>query len=107
MKEYSACTVMQKDAMLSDDVWIDEKLIPVNGRLEFSFANDKRPRGVPRNQICVACAVNGLGSRYAEIAGRYHISSVQCIRTYGRHIAKGSAFTCRGYRSKGLSAAKT
>lgn len=96
MKVYAACAEIQKDTMLSGEVWIDEKLIPVNGRLEFRFANGKKPRGVSRNQVCVACAVDSSGNRYAEVAGRGHITSTQCVKTYGSHIAKGSAITHDG-----------
>ncbi len=96
MKIYTAAYEMQKSAMLSGEVWIDEKLIPVNGRLEFRFAGGKKPRGVSRNQICVACAVDSAGNRYAEVAGRGHISSAQCLRTYGRHIAKGASIVHDG-----------
>ncbi len=91
MKVYSACAEIQKDAMLSGQAWIDEKLIPVNCRLEFRFPDGSKPRGVSRNQVCVACAVDTYGNRYAEIAGKGHITSAQCVKTYGGHIAKGSA----------------
>ena len=73
MKVYSACAEIQKDAMLSGQVWIDEKFIPVDCRLEFRFPDGSKPRRVSRNQVCAACAANMHGNRYAEVSGEGHI----------------------------------
>lgn len=90
MKVYAAALEMRKASMLSAKVWIDEKLIPVNDSQIYRFESGKKPRGVSRNQVCIACAVDSSGNRYAEVAGRGHISGAQCVRTYGAHIKKGS-----------------
>ena len=43
-----------------------------------------------RMKVFAACAVASNGARYAEVAGKGHITSAECVRTYGAHIAKGS-----------------
>lgn len=91
MEVYTAAKKMREGAVLSGVVWIDEKLIPVNEGLIWRRPDGKKPRGVSRNQIAVACAVDADGNRYAEVAGKGHISSLQCLKTYGKHIATGSA----------------
>lgn len=96
MKIYTAARKIRDGALLSGRVWIDEKLIPVNRGQIWRKPDGKKPRGVSRNQVCVACAVDGEGNRYAEVAGKGHISSLQCLKTYGKHIAKGSALVHDG-----------
>ena len=76
--------------MLSGKCWIDEALVPVNEGVCFRLEGGKKPRGVSRNQAVIACAVDSSGNRIAIEAGRGHITSAACIRTYGAHIKKGS-----------------
>lgn len=90
MKIYTAAFEIQKTAMLSGKVWLDEALIPVNDGIAYRFPSGKKPRGVSRNQAIIACAVDSLGNRIAVEAGRGHITSAKCVRTYGVHIANGS-----------------
>ena len=61
----------------------DEKLISVNGGLIWRRPDGKKPRGA-------------AGNRYAEVAGKGHISSLQCLKTCGKHIAPGSAIVHDG-----------
>ncbi len=90
MKIYGAAFEIQKKAMLSGKCWIDEALVPVNEGVCFRLEGGKKPRGVSRNQAVIACAVDSFGNRIAIEAGRGHITSAACIRTYGAHIKKGS-----------------
>lgn len=87
MKIYKAAGEIAMASVLSGDVWIDEKLISVNERLIAAKPNGLRYAGCSRNQICVACAVDGSGRRFAQIAGRGHITSKRCVEVYGPHIA--------------------
>ncbi len=96
MKAYTAAKKIRDGASLSGRVWIDEKPIPVNRGQIWRKRDGKKPRGVSRNQVCVACAIDGEGNRYAEVAGKGHISSLQCLKTCGKHIAKGSAIVHDG-----------
>ena len=90
MKVYAAAFEMQKGATLSGKCWIDEALVPVNNCICFRFGDGRKPRGVSRNQAVLACAVDSSGNRIALEAGRGHITSAACVRTYGARIAKGS-----------------
>ena len=90
MKIYTAAFEIQKTAMLSREVWLDEALIPVNEGMAYRFPSGKKPRGVSRNQAIIACAVDSKGNRIAVEAGRGHITSAKCVKTYGVHIAKGT-----------------
>ncbi len=90
MKVYAAAFEIQKETMLSGKCWIDEALVPVNEGVCFRLEGGKKPRGVSRNQAVIACAVDSAGNRIAVEAGRGHITSASCVRTYGAHIAKGS-----------------
>ena len=90
MKVYTAAFEMQKSAILSGKCWIDEALVPVNDGIAYRFPGGKKPKGVSRNQAIIACAVDGRGNRIALEAGRGHITSAKCVKTYGEHIAKGT-----------------
>ena len=90
MKVYKAAGEIVKGTMLSGKVWIDEKLVRVNRRYLLVRPDGLRYRGQSKNQIVIACAVDADGNKYAEVVGRGHISSKQCIESYGRHIAPGS-----------------
>ena len=70
MKIYKVAGQMTKDAMLSNVVWLDEKLIPVSKRYLVAKANGLKYRGQSINQIVVACAIDNNGNKCAEIVGR-------------------------------------
>lgn len=90
MKIYTAAFELQKATVLSGKVWIDEAFVPINEGTAFRFVDGKKLRGVSRNQVAIACAVDSNGGRYAAVAGFGHITSRQCVKTYGSHISKGS-----------------
>ena len=90
MKIYKAAGEIAMRATLSGTVWIDEKLISVDKRHLVAKPNGLRYAGCSRNQVCVACAVDAGGRKFAQIAGRGHITSKECVGIYGAHIAKGS-----------------
>lgn len=101
MKIYKVAGQMIEDTMLSNVVWLDEKLIPVNKRCSAVKANGLKYRGQSTNQVVVACAIDNKGNKYAEIVGRGHISSKQCLNSYGKHIAPGSHIVHDGIFSHG------
>ena len=90
MKLYKVAGEIVKNTMLSGKVWIDEKHIKVNKKYLLTKNNDKEYRGVSINQIVIACAIDIDGNKYAEIVGRGHITSKQCLESYGQHIKKRS-----------------
>lgn len=90
MKIYKVAGEIIKSMMLQDYVWIDETIVTVNKRMIINKTDGRKFRGVSRNQIVVACGVDIHGNKYAEVVGKGHITSQQCIETYGRHIKQGS-----------------
>lgn len=98
MKAFTAAAERQKTVMLSGKVWIDEFAVPVNagGRIT---KNGRMLRGMSRNQIVVAAAVDSSGRRIALVAGRGHITGAECVAVYGPHISKGSTVVHDGIYS--------
>lgn len=90
MKIYKVAGKLIENVMLCDIVWIDELLIPVNQSMIITKPDGNKFRGMSRNQVVVACGIDVHGTRYAEVAGRGHITSKQCLETYGKHIEEGS-----------------
>lgn len=90
MKIYKLAGEIIKETILSNKIWIDEKLIPVNKRYLATKPNGLKYRGQSKNQIVVACGIDINGNKYAEIIGRGHVSSKQCLESYGKHIKPGS-----------------
>lgn len=98
MKVCAVAFEIQKSAMLSGKVWIDEKLVPVNEGMLYRKTGRFRLRGVSRNQAVIACGVDSEGNRFAFVAGRGHITERECIETYVRHIAEGSTIVHDGIK---------
>lgn len=90
MKIYKEAGEIIKNNMLSNTVWIDEKLVPVNKKYLVTKPNGLKYRGQSKNQIVIACAIDSNGNKYAEIVGKGHVSSKQCLNSYGKHIKPGS-----------------
>lgn len=89
IKVYKCLGNHQKSVILRNNVWIDEFFVPVN-RQDLILNKGKKLRGVSVNQIVIAAAVDSNNNRYAEIVGKGHITSKQCLDSYGKHIEKGS-----------------
>jgi hypothetical protein len=89
MKVFEAVAKEQDSSMLHGKVWIDETYVPVNGS-DLVMNGALKLRGVSRNQISIACAVDCHGSRIAYVSGKGHITSSQCRSIYSAHIGDGS-----------------
>lgn len=63
--------------------------MPVNKKY-IETKNNKLFRGQSRNQIVIACAIDKENRKYAQIVGKGHITSKECIESYGKAIEKGS-----------------
>lgn len=81
---------LNKTALLSGKVRIDEAFVPVNKSVLELNPSGKKYRGTSHNQIIIACAIDSKGRRYAEAVGKGHITSKQCLFSYGEHIKKKS-----------------
>ncbi len=42
------------------------------------------------NQLVIAVGIDGNNNRYAKLVGKGHITSKQCLESYGKHIEKGA-----------------
>lgn len=89
IKVYKCLENYQKTIVLKGNVWIDEFYIPVN-RQDLILNKGKKLRGISKNQLTIAVAIDSKHNCYAELIGRGHITSKQCIDSYGKHIEKGS-----------------
>ena len=90
MKIYECAHQLTKSTLLSGKVWIDETYVPVNRKELIPSPTGKKYRGLSRNQIIVACTIDKHKNKYAKVIGRGHITSSECINSYGKHIKKGS-----------------
>ena len=90
MKIYKNTKEIMKNVVLSGKVWIDETYVVLNRRYIKRRPDGKKIQGINSNQVIVVCAVDEHGNKYAEVVGRGHITSNQCIKSYGQHIKPGS-----------------
>jgi len=89
MKVFEAVAKEQDSTMLSGKVWIDETYVPVNRR-DLVMNGSLKLRGISRNQISIACAIDCHGNKVAYVSGKGHITSAECRKIYPAHIAGGS-----------------
>jgi len=89
MKVYKCLENYQNSVILSNNVWIDEFHIPVN-RKDLIMNKGKKLRGISVNQLVIAVGIDSNNNRYATLVGKGHITSKQCLDSYGNHIEKGS-----------------
>lgn len=90
MKIFKLAGEIVKTQMLSNFIWIDEKLVQVNKRYLQTKPNGLKYRGLSKNQLVIACAVDINGNKFAKVVGKGHITAKQCIDSYGKHIKHGS-----------------
>jgi hypothetical protein len=101
MKVYSCLSKYLDNVELYGKVWIDEAMIPVN-RKDIVLQGNKLLRGNSRNQIIVCCGIDDQGHCFSQVSGRGHLSSISCLRAYGRHIRAGSILIHDGIFSHDL-----
>ncbi len=89
IKVYKCLENYQNSVILRNNVWIDEFLIPVN-RKDLIMNKGKKLRGISVNQLVIAVRIDSNNNRYAKLVGKGHITSKQCLDSYGKHIEKGS-----------------
>lgn len=89
IKVYKCLENYQNSVILSNNVWIDEFHIPVN-RKDLIMNKGKKLRGISVNQLVIAVGIDSNNNRYAKLVGKGHITSKQCLDSYGKHIEKGS-----------------
>lgn len=80
----------QKDIVLSDEVYIDEKFYSVRSNKLVRKKDGKLPRGQSRNKYCIGVGCDTKGHVYYKIEGRGKTSDIKTNRTFINHIAKES-----------------
>lgn len=81
---------IQDAIVLRDRVWIDEKELTVVTKELKRKPDGRLYRGISRNKICVACAVDSHGNSVCVSVGAAKLTSDSAVRAYGGHIAPGS-----------------
>ena len=80
----------QDGTLLHGVVRIDETYIPVRWSQREFKDNGKQYRGLSRNQICIAAAMDSNGQYYFKYAGRGQITNRKALEVYGPHIKENS-----------------
>ncbi len=89
-KLFAVLEGIQDDVMLSKKVWIDEKYWPVAEKDAVRRADGKLPRGLSRNQICIAVGVDQSGHSLFLREGFGKPNRARTFASLGAHIEVGS-----------------
>ena len=89
-KLFAVLAGIQDDVVLSGNVQIDEKCYPLAARDQLLRPDGKKPRGLSRNQICIAVGWCSDGASYFSRMGLGKPSKARTWDAYGGHIASGS-----------------
>lgn len=89
-KLFAVLSGVQDGVVLGGRVWVDEKYWPVASRDAARTAEGKLPRGLSRNQICIAVGTDGGGRSVFVRAGLGKPSRARAWAALGGHIAPGS-----------------
>lgn len=81
---------IQDDVVLSGNVQIDEKYYPLASKDQVLRPDGKRPRGLSRNQICIAVGWCSEGASYFSRMGLGKPSKSRVWDALGGHIKRGS-----------------
>ena len=89
-KLFAVLEGVQDDVMLSGTVQIDEKYYPVAAKDRVLRADGKQPRGLSRNQACIAVGCDSSKTPYVARMGLGKPSKARTWNAYGGHIERGS-----------------
>ena len=89
-KLFAVLEGIQDGVVLSGNVQIDEKYYPLAAKDQELRADGKKPRGLSRNQICIAMGCDSSGASYCSRMGLGKPSKKRAWDAYGPHIAAGS-----------------
>lgn len=89
-KLFAVLEGIQDDVVLSGSVQIDEKYYPLAAKDQVLRPDGKKPRGLSRNQICIAVGWCSGGASYFSRMGLGKPSKGRTWDAYGGHIARGS-----------------
>lgn len=89
-KLFAVLEGVQDDVVLSGDVQIDEKYYPLAAKDQVLRPDGKKPRGLSRNQICIAVGWCSEGSSVFLRMGLGKPSKARTWDAYGSHIQRGA-----------------
>lgn len=89
-KLFAVLAGIQDCVVLSGNVWIDEKYYPLSGKDQRRKADGTKPRGLSRNQICIAIGCDGKGRSFFSRLGLGKPSESRTRAAYAGHIQRGS-----------------
>lgn len=89
-KLFAVLEGVQDGVVLSGTVQIDEKYYPVAAKDRVLRADGGRPRGLSRNQVCIAVGRDSSGASLFSRMGLGKPSRARAWGAYGAHIEPGS-----------------
>ena len=89
-KLFAVLAGIQDDVVLSGNVQIDEKYYPLSDKDQQRKADGTKPRGLSKNQICIAIGCDGKGRSFFSRLGLGKPSESRTRAAYASHIQKGS-----------------
>ena len=89
-KLFAVLAGIQDDVVLSGNVQIDEKYYPLSDKDQQRKADGTKPRGLSKNQICIAIGCDGKGRSFFTRLGLGKPSESRARAAYASHIQKGS-----------------
>ena len=89
-KLFAVLEGIQDGVVLAGDVQIDEKYYPLAAKDQVLRDDGKKPRGLSRNQICIAMGCDSSGASFCGRMGLGKPSKKRTWDAYGPHIGRGS-----------------
>lgn len=89
---------IQENIVLNGTIYLDEMLLPVI-KSKTIIKNGKKLRGISRNKINVACAINKCGQSILIVGSSCKPNESSTFQAYGKHIKEGSKIIHDGEKS--------
>ncbi len=89
-KLFAVLSGVQDDVVLSGNVQIDEKHYPLSDADQQRKADGSKPRGLSKNQICIAVGCDDGGRSFFSRLGLGKPSEARTRAAYAGHIREGS-----------------
>ncbi len=106
LKTFVALKREQSDIMLDGRIVLDEKYIPMPSDSLLTRKDGKKLRGLSRNKICVATAVDERHNMLFVACGKGKPSEARLLEAFDRHIMEGATIVHDGEKSHNALIAK-
>lgn len=97
-KVFAVLDGIQDNVVLDGTIYLDEMLLPVI-KSKVITKNGKKLRGISRNKINVACAINDKGKSILIVGSSCKPNDESTYLAYGNHIKEGSIIVHDGEKS--------